>query len=215
MPAIAYYNKAGVRVPGTTTIIGGNLGWNKRALMHWAWNEGMEGRNYRETADAAADAGTIAHAMIEADLKGQDWRDAVDSRKVTPEAESLALTACEAWQEWRETVQFALLGSEVSLVSEVHQYGGTIDVAAIKRKTAIVDLKTSNGVYQDHLIQLAAYGQLWDEHHPDNPIGAYYLLRLGKNDGSFHYHYWPQLKAAREAFNYLRQIHNLKKKIAV
>lgn len=215
MPAIVYRNSKGTRVPGTTTIIGSNLGWNKRALMHWAWNEGMEGRNYRDTADAAADAGTIAHAMIEAELKGKDWRDAVDSRKVTPQAEVLAETAYRAWQEWLETVNFAVLGSEVSLVSEAYQYGGTIDVAAVKRETAIVDLKTSNGVYQDHLIQLAAYGQLWNEHNPENPIRAYYLLRLGKNDGSFHYHYWPQLDRAREVFNHLLKVHKLKKQVTV
>jgi hypothetical protein len=45
MPLYIYKTKDGLRVPGVTTVIGGNLGWNKQALMYWAWNEGIEGRN--------------------------------------------------------------------------------------------------------------------------------------------------------------------------
>ncbi len=42
MPAIVYRNQLGVRVPGTTTIISANLGWNKQALM---WCSRTSGRS--------------------------------------------------------------------------------------------------------------------------------------------------------------------------
>ena len=59
MPTIPYVNLQGKRLAGVTTILN-NLGWSKGALMWWAWNEGMEGRNFRDTSGQAAQAGTQA-----------------------------------------------------------------------------------------------------------------------------------------------------------
>ena len=75
MPANIYKNKAGERIPGVTTVIGSNLGWSKGGLMHWAWEQGINGLDYRETRDAAANTGTIAHKMVEYEIKGKkfDW----------------------------------------------------------------------------------------------------------------------------------------------
>ncbi len=210
MPPRVYKNSAGKRVPSVTTVIA-NLGWNKGPLMYWAWNEGIEGRNYRETSETAADIGTIAHAMVEAELKKTDWRQMVDLRGVTDEQIAKAKTAYSAWREWAETVNFKLLQSEHSLVSNRHNFGGTIDVAAVKKETCIVDLKTSKDVYADHRIQISAYGQLWNENYPENPIKAYYLLRIDKHTGGFAYYYWPELDRAWEAFLALLKIHQLKR----
>ncbi len=207
MPTQIYKTADGKRVPGTTTIISGNLGWNKQPLMYWAWSEGIEGRNYRETSQEAAGIGTVAHAMIEADLKGKKY----DSSTIPADMLSKAENAYLAWLEWKDVVGFELLGSELSLVSEKYRYGGCIDIAAIKKVPCIVDLKTSGGVYADHLIQISAYGQLYNEHHPAALIQGYYLLRLGKEDASFHYHYWPALPEAWEAFKCLLTLHGLKK----
>lgn len=206
---IIYKNAKGQRLSGVTTIIGNNLAWNKQALLYWAWQEGIEGRNFRDTSQKAADIGTIAHAMVEADLKDKDF----DSSKYEQNMIDKAGTAYGAWLEWKELVSFELLESEKSLVSEEYQYGGTIDIAAIKGVTSIVDLKTSKAVYPDHKIQVAAYGKVWDENFPDDPIQAYYILQLGKEDGSFHYHYWPNLDKPWEVFLSLLKIHNLKKEV--
>ncbi len=211
MPTQPYKDRNGKRVPGVTTVIGGNLGWNKGALMYWAWNEGVNGRNFRDTSQKAADIGTIAHAMVEAELKGKDWKKIVDLRNVTDEMIDKAENAYLAWLEWARTVNFTLVQSELSLVHDEMGYGGTIDIAAIKNETCIVDLKTSNSVYPDHKIQLAAYGELYNYNFPEDPITAYYLLKLGKDDGSFAYYYWPNLNNAFRAFKALLELHNLKK----
>ena len=52
-----YFTKDGKRVPSVTTI----LGKFKEAggLMHWSWECGMKGLDYRQVRDAAADAGTL------------------------------------------------------------------------------------------------------------------------------------------------------------
>ena len=202
------YRIDGKRVSGVTTIISGNLGWNRQQLMYWAWEQGKDGKDYRKTSEAAASAGTIAHAMIEAELKGVLFQGSFPE-----EVQSKADTAYLAWLEWKSLVDFKLLGSELSLVSRKYRFGGTIDIAAIKNRTCILDLKTSSGVYADHLIQISAYGQLYNENNPDQQVEGYYLLRLGKEDGSFHYHYWPALPEAWEAFLCLLKLHQLKKKI--
>ena len=208
MPRIDYRLKDGTRVPGTTTIISSNLGWNTQPLLYWAWQQGKDGKDFRETSKAAADAGTIAHSMIEADLHGKEFKS--DAPK---EILSKAETSFLAYLEFKDVVGISPVATELSLVSEEWKFGGTIDVAMIKKVPAILDLKTSSGVYPEHRIQVSAYGKLYNEHNPENPIQAYYILQLGKEDGSFHYHYWPELENEWEAFKCLLILHGLKKKI--
>ena len=213
MPANIYKNKDGKRIPGVTTVIG-NLGWSKGGLMHWAWMEGIEGRDYKATRDKAADTGTIAHAMVEAQLKDISWRELVDLRGVEGEQIKQAEAAYNAFLEWANGAKFRLLKSEHLLVSELYQFGGQIDVAGIQGRRAIIDLKTSNAVYEDHKIQIAAYSNLWDENYPDEPIEAHYILQLGK-DGGFTYYMLPDsvIESGWEAFKHLRALHDLKKRL--
>lgn len=209
MALIQYKNAKGERLSGVTTIISGNLGWNKQALMYWANQEGQAGRSHRDTAQAAADAGTLAHAMIEAELKNRD----INLSEYPEETVSLAETAYLAWLEWCQANDFEVIGSEMSLVSEKYQYGGTIDIARVRDKRVILDLKTSNGIYPDHRIQVAAYGQLWNENYPNKPIEGYEILQIGKDRGNFAHYFWPELNNEWEAFLCLLRLHQLKKVI--
>jgi hypothetical protein len=214
MPANIYKNAQGKKIPGVTTVISSNLGWNKVSLMYWSWMEGIENRDYRDTRDKAAATGTIAHAMVEADLKVSDWKDLVDLRGVDDSMLAQAESAFNAFKEWALGANFKLLKSEHLLVSEKYQFGGQIDVAAVQGRRAIIDLKTSNGVYGDHKIQIAAYSNLWDENYPDETIENHYILQLGKN-GGFNYYLFPApvIAAGWEAFKHLRALHDLKKQV--
>jgi hypothetical protein len=158
MPTIPYVNLQGKRLPGVTTVLGSNLGWSKGALMWWAWNEGMEGRNFKDTSGRAADAGTLAHYLIECDLTGQE----VDLApfplpKDKGEQEQLMIQAETGFNEflmWKKTYKLKPLkmkadvikavksrlhpkiaaridnpyAIELNLVSEKYQYGFTIDI---------------------------------------------------------------------------------------
>jgi len=214
MPANIYLNKDGERVPGVTTVIGGNLGWNKQQLMWWANQQGLQGKNHRDVSDAAADVGTVAHALVEKELKGEviEWPklglDAGLDEKQLKQAEN----AFTAFKEWRDLVNFKLLYSEHTIVHDELGYGGQIDVAAVQSRVSIIDLKTSKDVYPDHKIQIAAYGELYNYEHPEAPVEAYYILRIGK-DGSFAYYYFPDLSLEWEAFKCLLRLHELKKTI--
>jgi len=61
-----YRNKLGEKIPGNTTIIGSNLGWKTGGLVHWAWDLGMKGQDYRKVRDEAGGVGTVVHSRIEA-----------------------------------------------------------------------------------------------------------------------------------------------------
>jgi len=207
MPRIPYKTKDGTRVCGVTTIIG-NLGWNRDALMFWAWNEGTEGRNYRDTSQKAATAGTVAHYLIECDIKKQK----PDLSSYPKELIKLATQSFRNYLEWKKFVRFeprSFEETEVHLVSETYFFGGTPDrLADINGKLSLYDWKTSNGVYPEMIIQLETYRHLWDEVHPDNKIkGGLHLLRVGKEDASFHYHHWKAVPVAWKVFKMLLKIH--------
>lgn len=203
-----YRLKSGVKVPGVTTVIGGQLAWNKNALMYWSWEQGKEGKDFRETRDAAADIGTVSHACIEAEMRGKPLPEIPSEFKDSVENTLLG------FYEWRDAFQLEATASEVSLVSEMWGFGGTIDYPALlKGKRTILDLKTSKDVYPDHRIQLAAYGVLWLENRPEEIISGYHLLRVGKQDGSFAHHYWPSLSNEWEAFRHLLELYRLQKKM--
>jgi len=207
MPKINYKNSDGLSLPGVTTIIGNNNGWNKGQLMGWAYNRGKDGLSMRD--QQALDVGTLAHLMIECDLKNKPFAMPDVDKAIKEKAENSFL----AWLEWKDTVGINMIKSEKSLVSEEFGYGGTIDVADVRKVVSILDLKTSNDVYVDHRVQIAAYGRLWNENFPDKPIQAFYLLRLGKDNGSFVYHYWPSLDKEWEVFRHWLALEKLRKEL--
>jgi len=208
MPRVIYKNAEGKRLQGWTTIIGDNLAWNKRQLMIWANNIGLEGKKLSEYTQAM-DIGTVTHQMVEADLKGIKFDTKYIAKEILDKAENGFL----AWLEWKSQVQFELLKSECSLVSETWQFGGTIDIVAlVKGLPAIIDIKTGD-TYPDHLIQIRGYAELWNDNFPEQKIQSYYLLRLGKEDGSFSYHYHPQLDDYWEIAKLLLELNKFKKKV--
>lgn len=192
-----YYLKDGARAPSVTTI----LGRFKEAggLMHWAWDCGMKGLDYRAVRDAAADAGTLAHAAVD------DW---IHQRPVTFDGSEIAAKAkiaFEAFLEWANQTQLVVTHTEMPLVSEKYKFGGTFDAILVKGRRSMGDWKSSNAVYAEYLAQVAAYGILWEENFPGEPIdGGYHLLRFDKTFGDFHQHWWGELEAGKRYFLNLR-----------
>ncbi len=222
MPTIPYKNAAGKKISGSTTIIGGNLGWNKEALKYWAWSEGIEGRNYKDTVKKAADSGTVAHYLIECDIKevkpdlNVEFAAVLDS--LTPEVITKAERSFYNFLNWKKQMKIVVVETEPHLVSERYQYGLTPDaiirVGGKKGKLGLFDWKTGKGLYADHLIQLASYRYGWEENHPDMILEeGYHLLRIEKETAAWHHHHWERdgLDPAWEVFLYLLEIHSRKK----
>lgn len=205
----------------------------------------MEGRNYRDTSGQAAQAGTLAHYLIECDLTGRE----VDlapfpmshDKKEREQTLDQAHTGFNEFLNWKKTYKLKPLkmkadvikaiksrlhpkiadrltspyAIEMNLVSELYQYGFTIDIVGYVADgiLCIIDIKTAAGTYEDHLVQLAAYARGWAEVVPEYPVDQVHLLRLGKKDASFHHHHWADLEDEWGAFLEARSLHDRHKRI--
>ncbi len=169
MAASRYYLE-GKRVPGVTSAVTGQLGWGQRALMNWANRIGLAGTELSQYT-RPADIGTYAHAMIEADIAGDNLRTAIG---LVPKYDSdgpgkksvrpIVKKILKRWQEWKSTRVEEVLLSEAELVSPTMRFGGRLDMVFRDPTGAvwILDVKTG-GIYAEHLIQVAAYAMLVEE----------------------------------------------------
>jgi len=204
---IRYKNEQGQVVPGVTTII--SL-LNKPALVHWAWDLGMHGEDYRKVTDKAANIGTIAHYLVECYLKGIDPK--LDD--FVPSSIKIAQVAFTNFKQWWEQQALEIIKVEHSLVSEAMQCGGTIDCIAYEHNLDeiwLVDIKTSKAVYDEMLYQLAAYWAMWNENNPDQPIANAHIIQLSKTDGRLTHSRYDRLFTELEIFRYLRMVYGLRK----
>lgn len=200
------YNLAdGTKAPGVTTIIG----YRKPVggLMHWAWEQGRAGKDYRESQKDAADAGTIAHRLVERWLKKEE-HPTMEEMNTTPETWQWAREAFNMFLEWvrGSCIADKIIETEVMCISERLRVGGTIDAVIEDGEDAfqIVDWKTSNAVYEDYLIQIAAYGALYEERTNKRCTG-YHLCKFSKQDAHFSHHFWKRLNEGLRAFVLMRE----------
>jgi hypothetical protein len=206
-PTGGYHNAAGQRIPGASTVA--KLISDPGGLIHWAWTEGHEGRDYRESRDAAAGAGTMVHNAAEHWKQGQPYVFSGEPAIVAQAKQGFA-----NFVEWTEQTKLTIEETEVSLISETFQYGGTFDCTLVGGRRAMCDYKTAARLYEEHLLQLAAYGYLWNEHHPDRPIdGGFFLLRFSRDYGDFTAHRFTELDDAWQAFRHCRGLYDLKARL--
>jgi hypothetical protein len=194
-PTRGYRAADGERLPGVTTIIK-SLG-SSEGLIHWAWKLGIDGKDYRQARDNAAAAGTLAHDMIEAEIRGLPIPTDDDAEKLAK-----ATNAYKQFCEWRDQTRAVIESHERPMVSERYRFGGTPDATStINGKRALVDWKSSNSVYGEYLAQLGGYAILLEECEGWSPEEAH-LLRFDKECESWTHHYWgpSALELGRQAF---------------
>lgn len=107
---------------------------------------------------SAGEIGTQAHEMVE-------WH----VRKLLglkvgpmPKISDKAAWAFMAFEDWARSVEFLPLRSEQVVFSHRHRYAGTMDILAWiakgkSRELALIDIKTSSGVWPEMRLQLSAY----------------------------------------------------------
>ena len=212
----------GKRVPGVTTVLGRFK--ESGALMYWAWQQGKDGKDFRESRDEAADAGTLTHKLVDLHLRGGLTPEMQTTILATARADiaSKAVSAYGSYLRWAEQTKLSVVSLEIPMVSQRFRFGGTPDALMVGGDLVLGDWKTSNAVYSDYLLQLAAYGLLWEENNPGRPLKGFQLLRFSKDQetedgfvagGDFHNHFWPELKDAATAFLLLRKAYSLDARI--
>jgi len=204
-----YKDAQGNKLPSVTQIIGRFR--DSGALLYWANKVGREqGLTLDQARQPAADAGTMAHDLVEAHLNKRELPELVGDEDVIAKARK----AFDAFLSWEAAFGFEALYTEVSLASGKHKFGGTLDAIGKVRgsnQVCLFDWKSSNAIYADYLYQLAAYKILWNETYPDTLVGGAHLCRFSKDTGDFAHHFFAELDAEAETFLVMRQLFDLVK----
>jgi hypothetical protein len=208
-PKNGYTLADGTPVPGTTTIIGRFK--DSGPLIYWAWTQGKTGLDFRATSKQAADAGTIAHDMVEASIKGETFEPPPGT---DPAVLAKAAHAFAQWQAWAKQSRLKIVATERALVSEKYRFGGTLDaVGKLGRKFCLLDWKSSNGIYPDYLLQLAAYALLLEECEPKWKTDEAHIIRFSKEHADFEHRSFTGLADAKHEFLLLREAFDIDKLI--
>ena len=201
-----YRKKDGIRVPSVTTYLG-VLG--KPALIHWAWELGVQGLDYRKVRDQAGGTGTLVHYLILCQLKGQE----PDLSYYAPQDLASAASPMNKFNEWLKGKTLEPILLETPLVSELYGFGGTPDYyGKVDGIFALLDFKTGKEVYQEAFYQVAAYANLLIEHN--HPIQMVKIIRIGKSeDEGFEERATGNLENHWKVFLACQQIYELQKLI--
>lgn len=149
----------------------------KDALIRWANKLGLDGIEVDKFKDALARIGSCAHYLIECDVKSE----APDLSDYTGKEIDTAKKSFEKWVAWREKNQFELIESELQLVSDQYQFGGTCDIyAKINGVFTVADIKTSKGCFSEQRTQTVAYKYLLLENK--RPVDACRIIRVGRDE---------------------------------
>jgi hypothetical protein len=196
-PVRHHYTVAGKTVDGCTSILGVI---NKPALVAWSANmaakfidanlevnkpideiEKLKLVNGCKTAhrsfkEQAADIGKLFHAWADDYAQGKN-----PAMPTNP----MLLKAVEQYLIWIKENKVVFKDSEKVVYSKKYNYAGTLDIVAeVNGKLCIIDLKTSSGIWDEYLLQVAAYKWALQEEFPEQRIDHVVIVRCGR-DGSF------------------------------
>lgn len=127
--------------------------------------------------DRAATLGTNVHNACEAYLNGKEiiWIDESGKENYTLEEWRLITKFVTFWQQ----VKPELLACEMTMAVPELQIGGTLDILCrINGKVWVLDIKTSNGLYESYDLQLSAYAKMVEVINPQIKVDNVGLLWL-------------------------------------
>jgi hypothetical protein len=116
----------------------------------------------------SSEEGTQVHNAVEDFLAGKEikWIDDKGNARYSLEVWKMILSFQEFW----ETHNPEIIACEEHLFSDTLKVAGTTDlVLKINEEIWMLDIKTSNSLYETYNLQLAAYTQAWNECF-DTPI---------------------------------------------
>jgi len=205
-----YYTPSNIEVPSVTTIIGNNLGWNKPMLLAWTKKLALkEGKDSDEITKEAGEIGTLTHYLCENKINNTTPDIAPYSKKHLAKAKNGYLGFCDWEKFWKPT---KYLYCEIPIVNEIYGFGGTIDIVAERdNKVHLLDLKTSNHIHPEMVIQLSAYKRLFEGNF-NVPIESMSIIKLSKEEPAYEfYSVTPEQDLAGwEVFLALLEVHKRK-----
>lgn len=172
-----------IYVPSVTTIL--NAYPKDAGFFKWLKEVGEDSDNIR---DEAGRRGSVVHLLTERYDAGEEISLMDDYGHIGYKLQEWAMF--ERYVEFCSRFPFEVIHSEINFISQSLGFAGTIDrVIELNGKTILVDIKTSNAIYDTYWLQLAAYRQLLIEAYGYRGIDEVGILWLnaktrtnGKND---------------------------------
>lgn len=181
------------RVPSVTKITGII---NKPALIYWAVNltktyliEKLENgepvttedvieasKQHQQKKQEAADKGTLVHEWAESYI---NYKLGNNKKPAIPKDEQVANGAM-AFMQWIAGNKIEFHESEILLYSKKNGYAGMADcIATINGKKALIDFKTSKGIYNEMRYQVAGYRLAYEEQTGEK-LDTAYIIKFDK-----------------------------------
>ena len=127
-----------------------------------------------QVRDEAADFGIASHTLIEQIIQGE-------KPEVTPEF----VQVVDNFTEWRRKARLDIHLTETTVYSDKYHYAGSMDAVAYRGNAlVVVDWKTSNGLYREYALQVAAYAKALEE-MTGQPVKEAWAVRFGKKAPEF------------------------------
>jgi len=201
-----YKDAAGKRLPGVTTILSVLA---KPALVAWANRLGLDGIDSSKYTDESARIGTLAHYLVQCHLTHTEPALTMYGQWEIDKAENALIS----FYEWEKSHTIEPIETELPLVSEQYKYGGTVDCYGMVDGTlTLLDFKTGKAIYDEMLIQLAAYRQLLTEN--GFPVDRARIIRIGRReDEGFEERAITDFEPYFELFEHCLAIYRLQKRI--
>jgi len=139
-----YYERDGIRYPSVTTV----LGIIRRPHLE-EWRGRLGNAEADRVAQEAADLGSAVHQTIARINRGERVRPRPEIRPIV-----------DAYRRWRDQAVAEVLAVEETVYHTLYRYAGTLDLLVRiwgRSLPAVVDIKTSSGIYPEMGLQLAAY----------------------------------------------------------
>ena len=136
---------------------------------------------YKSKSEGAIELGKIVHQWCEDAILWKIGKG--EAPKMTKD--EAASNSVNAFIEWVKMNDDAWISSEQPLYHRKYKYAGTVDaVANVNGEFSVIDFKTSNKIYDEYHLQVAAYGKCVEEIY-GKPVEKAYILRFDKSSGEF------------------------------
>jgi hypothetical protein len=152
-----YRTEEGAYIPSATTI----LECYPKGAQYYEWlkKNGEDSDNIR---DEAGRRGSRVHQMTENYDNGEEVSLINPNGDINMKVSEWAMF--ERYVEFRTRFDMEILQNEFQLISPKLGFAGTLDrVVKLDGKTILLDIKTSNAVYDSYWLQLASYKELLKE----------------------------------------------------
>lgn len=157
LDARGYYSESGEFYPSVTTV----LSSYPKGYGYYEWLK-TNGSDSDTILEEAGKRGTAVHNLTEHYDNGLEV--SLLNEDGFPAYAMAEWSMLEKYIEFRSRFKFEVLHNEMNMVSSKYKLGGTLDrVIELNGKTYILDIKTSNNIWKQYYIQLAAYKKMFEE----------------------------------------------------